>query len=184
MWLEYYSEDFIDPPAFTNLNDLNRFALKHFNASSPDLLQLIKSKFELTNNNGYGNISISASSKPLPFPPQAPPSKPKSTHKRSCSNMTPPLPIPDSTGNVIYMTGGSNGCNGSGLAMSSSLSKSQINLAASASTANASSFINNKPPSPILFNLFKKSNSNANLIGSNNNSKDLIEANSFFKYYC
>lgn len=55
-----------------------------------------------------------------------------------------------STGNVVYM-----------------LSKSQINLVHSST----------KPPSPILFNLFKiKSNSQSNLVSMQSSSKDLMEA--------
>lgn len=68
MWLENYSEDFVcDPPQYTNLNELNRFAQKHFTqlSGSPDILQLIQSKFNATNN----------ITNTVPFPPPAPPTK-------------------------------------------------------------------------------------------------------------
>jgi hypothetical protein len=155
MWLEnYFSEDFYDPPNYTNLNELNRFAQIHFTKNSPELLQLIKSKFEPL---------------PLPLPvlppvlPPKPPAKP-SSHRRSSSNMATASCL-DSTGNITYMANSS-----------SNLSKSQLNLAAC---------ITNKPPSPIIFNLFKKSTSNANLVSMQSSSKDLMEANfmSIESYY-
>lgn len=162
MWLEYYSEDFIDPPEFSNLKELNRFAKKHFTtankgASSQELLQLIQSKFEIFERISTSKTLFTKSSSNFsndgPHLPIAP--KIKSNHRRSCSNLGASSMTCDSnnslqncaTGNIMYMG-------------NTSLSKSQFNL------------IGYKPPSPLL-NLFKKSNSNSSITMSNN----LMEAN-------
>ncbi len=160
MWLENYSEDFIDPPQYSNLNELQNFALKHLNTSGGsnsgclELLQLIQSKFtqyeRITNN----KIETSLKQSILPLPPVPPPTTTKSkvNHRRSCSNVIP-LSTSNSnnsltncpTGNVVYLSGSN-----------SNLSKSQLNLAG-----------------PFI-NFFKKSTSNSNITDG---SLNIMEAN-------
>jgi hypothetical protein len=160
MWLENYSEDFIDPPQYSNLNELKNFALKHLNTSGGsnssclELLQLIQSKFtqyERITNNKMETSLIKQSI--LPLPPVPPPTKTKSktNHRRSYSNVIPSSSTSSNnsltncpTGNVVYLSGSN-----------SNLSKSQLNLAG-----------------PFI-NFFKKSTSNSNIADVAN----IMEAN-------